>query len=311
MSLDQWILALHVLSAFAYAAGIVLFWVLIVTVRRIDTPEGTIRISPAAKVGTASVGIGGVGTLLFGLWLAFSVGDYDIWDGWIIAAIVLWAIAGGLGGRTGKEYKPAWRRPRSSRRPARPGRATSSSRSTARSAGSCCTCRDRRLRPHPRGHDLEAWRVTSLLAAHRPTDWNFPLFLHVFGAMVLVGGLLTGASILAFARGDTASPSRVLRLARGRAARLGADAHRRRVDQLEGGLGRPPGEVDEPSLARHRVVSADVGGMILLVPSLSAESASTGSEGQGAGLLKATLILSFVLLAAYVVTVWAMAGKPS
>ena len=104
MSLDQWILALHVLSAFAYAAGIVLFWVLIVTVRRIDTPEGTIRIAPAAKVGTASVGIGGVGTLLFGLWLAFSVGDYDIWDGWIIAAIVLWAIAGGLGGRTGKEY---------------------------------------------------------------------------------------------------------------------------------------------------------------------------------------------------------------
>ena len=32
--------------------------------------------------------------------------------------------------------------------------------------------------------------------------------------------------------------------------------------------------------------------------------------GKGAGLLKATLVLSVVLLAAYVVAVWAMAGKP-
>ena len=34
MSFDEWILALHVLSAFAYVAGLVLFWVLIVAVRR-------------------------------------------------------------------------------------------------------------------------------------------------------------------------------------------------------------------------------------------------------------------------------------
>ena len=26
------------------------------------------------------------------------------------------------------------------------------------------------------------------------TDWNFPVYLHVFGAMVLVGGLLAGTS---------------------------------------------------------------------------------------------------------------------
>ena len=32
--------------------------------------------------------------------------------------------------------------------------------------------------------------------------------------------------------------------------------------------------------------------------------------GGGSGLLKATLILALVLLAAYVVAVWAMAGKP-
>jgi uncharacterized membrane protein len=51
------------------------------------------------------IGIGAGGTIVLGLWLAFSVGGYDIWDGWIIAALVLWAIAGALGGRTGKEYK--------------------------------------------------------------------------------------------------------------------------------------------------------------------------------------------------------------
>jgi uncharacterized membrane protein len=101
---DDWMLALHVLSAFAYAAGIVLFWVLIVAVRKTDTPEGTIRMEPIVKVGNAAVGVGGVGTILLGIWLAFRLDSYAVWDGWIIAAIVLWVIAGGLGQRTGVEY---------------------------------------------------------------------------------------------------------------------------------------------------------------------------------------------------------------
>ena len=45
--------------------------------------------------------------------------------------------------------------------------------------------------------------MSTLLAVSRPTEWNFPLFVHVFGAMVLVGALLAGASSIAFARGDT------------------------------------------------------------------------------------------------------------
>jgi uncharacterized membrane protein len=102
--LDDWILALHLLSAFAYVAGMILFWVLIVAVRRTDTPEGTTRMGPMVKVGGATTGIGAGGTIVFGIWLALSVGGYDIWDGWIIAAIVLWAIAGALGGRTAREY---------------------------------------------------------------------------------------------------------------------------------------------------------------------------------------------------------------
>jgi len=105
VSFDDWVLALHLLSAFAYVAGMVVFWVLIYAVRRTDTPEGTIRMAPVVKVGMIGTAVGAVGTIVFGLWLTFSVGGYRIWNFWIIAALVLWAIAGGVGGKTGKEYQ--------------------------------------------------------------------------------------------------------------------------------------------------------------------------------------------------------------
>jgi uncharacterized membrane protein len=104
VSFDDWMLALHVLSAFAYVGGIVLFWVLVVAVRKTDTPEGTIRMEPMAKVGNIAVGVGAGGTILLGIWLAFRLDSYAIWDGWIIAALVLWAISGAVGQRTGAEY---------------------------------------------------------------------------------------------------------------------------------------------------------------------------------------------------------------
>jgi hypothetical protein len=104
VSLDDWMLALHVLSAFAYVAGMILFWVLIVAVRQTDTPEGTIRMGPVVNVGNVAIGIGAGGTILLGIWLAFSVGGYDIWDPWIIAALVLWVVAAALGRRTGEAY---------------------------------------------------------------------------------------------------------------------------------------------------------------------------------------------------------------
>jgi hypothetical protein len=104
VGLDEWILALHVLSAFAFVGGLVLFWVLIVAGWRVDTPEPILRIEPVAKVGNVAVGIGAGGTLLLGIWLALSYGDYDLWDGWIIAAILLWIAAAAVGSRTGPEY---------------------------------------------------------------------------------------------------------------------------------------------------------------------------------------------------------------
>ena len=42
----------------------------------------------------------------------------------------------------------------------------------------------------------------SVVALIRPDSWNFPLFLHVLGAMILVGGLLAGTATLGYARGE-------------------------------------------------------------------------------------------------------------
>jgi hypothetical protein len=39
--------------------------------------------------------VGGLGTLVFGIWLALYVDGYEIWDGWILAALALWFFAFG------------------------------------------------------------------------------------------------------------------------------------------------------------------------------------------------------------------------
>jgi hypothetical protein len=151
----------------------------------------------------------------------------------------------------------------------------------------------------------------SVLATVRPDEWNFPLLLHVFGAMVLVGGLLTGASALAYARGDL----RLLRLGYWSLLalslpgwvlmRIGA----KWISSKEGWDDVSEGA--EPTWLSTGTLIGNVGGLILLVSLLlGGLGVYRLGEGKGAGLLKATLVLSLVLLAAYVVAVWAMAGKP-
>jgi hypothetical protein len=112
MTLDDWILALHVLSAFAFMGALVVFSILIVAARNIDTPGPTIALAPVGRMGNVSVGVGALGTIVFGVWLAISRDAYQVWDGWVIAAIVLWAISGGVGARAGKEYERALHRAR-------------------------------------------------------------------------------------------------------------------------------------------------------------------------------------------------------
>jgi hypothetical protein len=82
------LLFLHVLSAFAFVAGTVMLssYVLGSPVHR-----GSLTLA------NVLFGAGSVGTLVFGVWLALDLDDYEIWDGWIIAALVLWVLANGAG----------------------------------------------------------------------------------------------------------------------------------------------------------------------------------------------------------------------
>ena len=151
----------------------------------------------------------------------------------------------------------------------------------------------------------------TIVAMTRPDSWDFPLFVHVLGAMILVGGLLTGASTLALARGDV----RFLRLGyRSLLAvalpgwllmRVGAEWIASREGWTKQG-------VPTPTWLGIGFALADIGGLILLVSLVvGGVGVRRLRTGRGAGLLRATLVLSVVLLAAYVVAVWAMAGKPS
>ena len=107
MSFDDWLLALHVLSAFALVSSLVLFWILIVAMRNIDSADATVAFGRLGKVGTRVVIAGIAGTIVFGVWLSISLDAYQLWDGWVIAAIVLWAIGSGTGARAGVEYGKA------------------------------------------------------------------------------------------------------------------------------------------------------------------------------------------------------------
>ena len=91
MSLYDWLLCLHVVAAFMLVAGLSSYGVLAVggkAARRVLAP-------PAAALWN----VGGLGVLVLGIWLALEVDGYELWDGWIIAAIVLWLVASGAGGR--------------------------------------------------------------------------------------------------------------------------------------------------------------------------------------------------------------------
>ena len=66
-----------------------------------DTPGDTIRMEPIVKVGNAVIGVGAGGTIVLGIWLAFSYGGYDIWDGGSSPRSCSGLAAGAIGQRTG------------------------------------------------------------------------------------------------------------------------------------------------------------------------------------------------------------------
>ena len=104
MNFYDWMLALHLLAAFAIASALVLYSVLVFNGRRSESPEQQRLLFRIAPIGTPLIGGGAVLALILGVILAIDSDQYEIWNGWIIAAIVLWALMGAIGARTGKYY---------------------------------------------------------------------------------------------------------------------------------------------------------------------------------------------------------------
>ena len=147
------------------------------------------------------------------------------------------------------------------------------------------------------------------IAAIRPEEWSFPLFLHVLGAMTLVGALLTSASALAFARGN----ERMVRLGYWSLLAVGlpsyvvmwAAAH---WIYSKEGLDDSP--IDSAWVGIGFAV-AEVGAVLFVISLiLGGVGIRRLRSGTGAGFLKATTVISLVLLAAFVVAAWAMSAKP-
>jgi uncharacterized membrane protein len=112
VSVHDWLLFLHVLSAFMLVGAQVLFTFMIGFLWRSDLPADIARVSGISKVGTVVLGIGSIGVLVLGVILAFEADSYAIWDPWIVAAIVLWAAVAAVGSRVGKAYDAAGARAR-------------------------------------------------------------------------------------------------------------------------------------------------------------------------------------------------------
>ena len=96
--MEDTLLFLHVLAAFALMSTVV--------------SMSAVALAAAAPGRVTTVAdrlwdAGGLGTLVFGIWLAIDVDGYALSDGWIIAALVLWVIAAGAGMVVGTAYQQA------------------------------------------------------------------------------------------------------------------------------------------------------------------------------------------------------------
>ena len=156
--------------------------------------------------------------------------------------------------------------------------------------------------------------MPEVLAAIRPDDQSFALLLHLVGATVVFGALLASATSLALARGDT----RLLRLGYFSLLLVGLPGlillrlagewlyRLQNWDEL-------PDQIDEPAWLGIGFIVADWGGLLfLLALVLGGVGIYRLGKGKGdAGLLKVTMVISLILIVAYVVAVWAMTGKPN
>lgn len=102
----EWLLFLHVLSAALLVGALTFFWALVLGTRPGRSRIGARSSLALARPATVAVTAGVAGTLVFGVWLALYLDEYDIWDGWIIGSLVLWVIGTGAGERSGRALTP-------------------------------------------------------------------------------------------------------------------------------------------------------------------------------------------------------------
>ena len=108
MTFEDWIFALHLLMAATLVGSLVMSWIVVVALYRVEAADATLSLNRVAMVGTALTVVGLVGAIAFGIWLAILRDAFQVWDGWVIAAIVLWIIAALALLRSFVEYaKPA------------------------------------------------------------------------------------------------------------------------------------------------------------------------------------------------------------
>ena len=83
------------------------------------------------------------------------------------------------------------------------------------------------------------------------------------------------------------------------------------MDLLEGRLRRPAGRRRRPAWIGIGFIVADLGALLVLIALiLGGIGVRRLRDGKGTGLLKAAMVIAWIVLAAALVAVWAMAGKP-
>jgi hypothetical protein len=152
----------------------------------------------------------------------------------------------------------------------------------------------------------------TVLASIRPDSVNVALLVHVVGAMVLVGGLVTAAAAsLVGWRDQGVALQRLsyktllmLALPGWIVMRVGAEwvFSKEHLDDLP----------SDPTWIGIGSGTSDAGGLLLLIALIvGGFGLRRARNGGSTGLLKAGGIIATVLVAAYVVAVWAMGAKPS
>ena len=151
----------------------------------------------------------------------------------------------------------------------------------------------------------------STLAIIRPDSWNWALLVHVGGAMIRVGGLLTaGAASMLMKRDATGTLAvfsyRILLMV-GLPGLILMRAGAAWIYDKEGWTGD-----NDPTWLGIGFLTADLGGFLFIIALiLGGIGLRRFRRGEGGdGLLRASGVIALVLLAAYVITIWAMAGKP-